>query len=79
MTDKYPTPAQKAAGYVQTREITARQYLRAREKSVAAWMAKSPKYQRSIDDMILYGASMYLVTEADANASIADVCLPRLP
>lgn len=81
MTDKYPTPAQKAAGYVQTKDIIARQYLRAMEKSVVAWTVKSPKYQRTVDDMILYGTSMYLVTEADAEASVEDAgkFLSRLP
>lgn len=81
MSEKYPTPAQKASGYLQTKEIIARQYVRAFEKSAAAWLYKSPKYQQSVDEMILYGSSTYLVTTEDADTSIADVgkYLPRLP
>ena len=81
MTTKYPTPAQKAAGYVQTRDLTNRQIVQASAKCVAAWMRKQPKVQRALEDMQIFGSGMYVVTTEDATAAIDDVgrYLPRLP
>ena len=78
---KYPTEAQIAAGYIPAKEITKRQYVRACHRSIQDWVETSPKMQKAMEDMLIFGSSTYLITTDDSEASLQtfEKHLPRLP